>query len=159
MSDSGLTTGKFIARAGHKNYKLITIAQVAHELEWSPVQGKLVEVSNPLELSSTLGDELITFPTNQDRSSLTDQEHGLCLEEQIDRTLCLTTTVTTTAPKKHSGEDEDGGGPPPRTTPGCFTNAQELAAIRASQDIMARVLLCQSNKIELQLDLFQSLPT
>ncbi|KAJ1164989.1 hypothetical protein NDU88_005419 [Pleurodeles waltl] len=152
---------------GHQKHKLTTIAQVAHELEWSPVQGKLVEVSNHLELSSTLGDKLKTLPINQGRSSLTDQELGALseqflnnLEEQIDRTLCLTTTVTATAPKKHSGEDEDGGGASPRTTPGCFTNAQELGASRASQDIMARrALLCQSNKMELQLDLFQSLAT
>ncbi|KAJ1171044.1 hypothetical protein NDU88_002915 [Pleurodeles waltl] len=144
--------------------KLTTIAQVVRKLEWSPVHSELTEAANPPELSSSPCSKPKKCPTTQ--GSLTDQELGALseqflniLEEQINRTHCLTTTVTAITAKKHSEKDETGGGPLARTTPECSANAQELGAIRASQDIMTRALLCQSNKMELQLDLFQSLAT
>ncbi|KAJ1161991.1 hypothetical protein NDU88_002471 [Pleurodeles waltl] len=143
-----------------------TIAQVGGELDWSPVQAEQTEPANLPELSSAPCGTPKVLPIIQGRSSLTDQELGALseqflnnLEEHINRILCLTTKVTATTAAKHAEKDEAGGGPSVGTTPECSTNAQELAAIGASQDIMARALLCQSNKMELQLDLFQSLAT
>ncbi|KAJ1119471.1 hypothetical protein NDU88_007656 [Pleurodeles waltl] len=142
-----------------------TIAQVVCKLEWSPVQVEQTETVDSPELSggSPPCGKPKMLPTIKGRPSLTDQERGALseqflhnLEEQSNRTLSLTTTVTAT---KHYENDEAGGGPSVSTTPECPTNAQELEAIRASQDIMARALLCQSNKMELQLDLFQLLAT
>ncbi|KAJ1184655.1 hypothetical protein NDU88_001458 [Pleurodeles waltl] len=136
-----------------------TIAQVIGELEWSPVQAEQTETANPTELSSRGKPTILLIIKG--RSSLTDQELGALskqflnnLEEQINRTFSLTTTTT-----KHYEKDEVGSGPSVSTTPECLTNAQELAAIGASQDIMTRALICQSNKMELQLDLFQTLAT
>ncbi|KAJ1160056.1 hypothetical protein NDU88_000558 [Pleurodeles waltl] len=132
-----------------------TIAQVTGEFEWSPaqaVQAEQMETVNLPELSPC-GKSTI-LPVAKGRSSITDQELGaLCeqflnnLEEQINRTLSLTTTVTATATAtKHYEKDEDGDGPSVITIHECPTNAQELAAIRASQDIMARALICQSKQ-------------
>ncbi|KAJ1143730.1 hypothetical protein NDU88_010035 [Pleurodeles waltl] len=146
--------------------KVTTIAQVVGELEWSPVQAEQTETANPQELSSAPCGKPNILRITKGRSILTDQELGALseqflnnLEEQINRTLALTTTVTATTATKHSEKDEAGGGPSASSTPECPTNAQELAAIRASQDIMTRALLCLSNKMELQLDLFQLLAT
>ncbi|KAJ1204341.1 hypothetical protein NDU88_008119 [Pleurodeles waltl] len=141
-----------------------TIAQAIRELEWSPLQAEQTEIANPSELSPS-GKPTI-LPIIKRRSSLTDQELGALseqflsnLEEQIDRTLSLTTTVTAAKTAKHCEKDEVRDGPSVSTIQECPTNAQELAAIRPSQDIMAGALICQSNKMELQLDLFQSLAT
>ncbi|KAJ1192297.1 hypothetical protein NDU88_001608 [Pleurodeles waltl] len=143
-----------------------TFAQVVGVLEWSPVQAEQTETANPLELSLAPCGKPNILPITKGRSSFTDQEREVLseqflnnLEEQINRTLSLTTTVTATTATKHPEKDEAGGGTSAATTPECPTNAQELTASRASQDIMARALLCQSNKMELQLDLFQSLAT
>ncbi|KAJ1216850.1 hypothetical protein NDU88_004449 [Pleurodeles waltl] len=141
-----------------------TIAQVVRELEWSPVQVEQTETVDPPELSggSPACAKPNILPIIKGSSSLTDQELGalseqflINLEEQINRTLSLTTTVKAPTATKHYEKEEAGGGPSTSTTPECPTNAQELAAIGASQDSMARALLCQSNKMELQVDIFQ----
>ncbi|KAJ1199419.1 hypothetical protein NDU88_003255 [Pleurodeles waltl] len=109
-----------------------------------------------LEISYTTEKQTKTLPTNRGRTSLTNQELGELseqflnnLDEQIDRTLSLATIA-----KTHSGEDGAD------QLPGHLQSAPQmhkmLAAIRASQDIIARAL-CLSNKMELQLNLFQSL--
>ncbi|KAJ1219067.1 hypothetical protein NDU88_006638 [Pleurodeles waltl] len=141
-----------------------TIAQVMGEPKWTPVQEEQTETANPPELSPC--GKPTTLPIIKGRSSLTDQELGALseqilsnLEEQINRTPSLTTTATATTATKHHEKDEAGGGRSVSTTSECPTNAQDLATVRASQDIMARALLCQSNKVELQLDLFQLLAT
>ncbi|KAJ1120161.1 hypothetical protein NDU88_008336 [Pleurodeles waltl] len=143
------------------------IAEVMGEPVWSPVQAvqaEQTETANPPELSPC--GKATIWPIIKGRSSLTDLELGALseqllsnLEEQINRTPSLTSTATAITATKHYEKDEAGGSRSVSTTPECSINAQELAAIRASQDIMARALLCQSNKMELQLDLFQSLAT
>ncbi|KAJ1131731.1 hypothetical protein NDU88_010064 [Pleurodeles waltl] len=141
-----------------------TIAQVMGEPEWSAVQAEQTETAISPELSPC-GKPTI-LPIIKGRSSLTDLELGALseqflrnLEEQINRTISLTSTATATTETKHYEKDEAEGGRSDSTTPECSTNAQELAAIRASKDIMARALLCQSNNMDLQLDPFQSLAT
>ncbi|KAJ1105165.1 hypothetical protein NDU88_002573 [Pleurodeles waltl] len=145
-----------------------TIAQVIGKFEWFPRASGTSGTSRadgdsqPPELSPC-GKSTI-LPIAKGRSSNSDQELGALskqflnnLEEQINRTLSLTTTVTAVTATKHYEKEEDGDSPSVITTHECPTNAQELPAIRASQDIMASILICQSNKMEPQLDLFQSL--
>ncbi|KAJ1138336.1 hypothetical protein NDU88_004723 [Pleurodeles waltl] len=168
---TGDTTDQYANKP--KEYKpamntVTTIAQVVGELEWSPLQVEQTETVDSPELSggSPPCGKPKMLPIIKGRPSLTDKELGAPseqflnnLEEQINRTLSLTTTVTESSATKHYEQDEAGGGPSVSTTPDFPTNAQELAAIRASQDVMARALVCQSNQMELQLDLFQSLAT